>query len=374
MSDNPQIWSFEKMKQVQKKIYQEMKRLGDKTPYIAYDGQYSDVVEERGYDWWANGFWSGILWQLFHYTGDAIYEKTAIEQEKRLDRALYEFRDIHHDVGFLWLHSAVAHYRETKDAQAKRTGLHAATTLAGRFNIDGNYLVAWNDHKPGWLIVDSMMNIPLLYWASNETQDPRFSKIARKHADTVAKYLIRADGSVGHIASFNAETGEFIKLLEGQGYSENSSWSRGTSWAIYGFALSYHHGKNSRDLAIAKKIAAYFISNIEETNYIPRVDFKAPKEPDIYDTSAGLCAACGLMEIAQWCEEAEKERYKQIAFKIIQATEKQYANWNLSEDGIIGGGTEAYHRPATSNVALIYSDYFFIEALLRILNQELFIW
>lgn len=374
MNEEIQSWAKNKIQQVETKIKSEIIRLQGATPYIPYDGRYSDVVADRGIDWWTNGFWSGLLWQLANYTDETIYKQTAIDQGRRLDEALYRFNDVHHDVGFMWLHSAVAQYRTTGNEQAYRTGLHAATLLAGRFNVDGNYLVAWNDRTPGWVIIDSMMNIPLLYWATSETGDPRFEKIARRHADTVAAYLVREDGSVGHIASFDAETGDFIELMGGQGYNAQSAWSRGNSWAIYGFALSYRYTKNRHYLDLAKCTANYFIANVATTGYVPLVDFRAPKSPVIHDTSAGLCAACGLLEIAEWVNEEEKAFYRDAAIRIIQATEEKYANWNMEEDGIIGGGTEAYHRPATYEVPLIYSDYFFTEALLRLLDQSLFIW
>ncbi|MFD1670737.1 glycoside hydrolase family 88 protein [Agrilactobacillus yilanensis] len=355
------------------KIKVENEHLKGGTPYIPYDGRYTDVMTERGIDWWTNGFWSGILWQLFNYTKEKNFKESAIIQEKRLDRALYEFKDIHHDVGFIWLLTSVAHYKLTKNTQAYRTGIHAANLLAGRYNIDGHFLVAWNDH-PGWVIIDSMMNIQLLYWASAETKDPRFEKIASQHANTVAKYLVREDGSVGHIASFNENTGEFIEQLAGQGVQPNSAWSRGNAWGIYGFALAYRHTKNPTYLKMAQLIADYFISEIRKTNFIPVVDFRAPIVPELHDTSAGLIAACGLLEIAKWCPERKRQYFKKISKDILVAVEKKYADWSFDEDGIIGGGTEAYHRPATYEVPLIYSDYFFVEALLQLKGKAAFLW
>lgn len=355
------------------KIAVENKRLAGATPYIPYDGHYSDVVAERGIDWWSNGFWAGLLWQSYHYTHKNHFYQSALLQEKRLDKALHAFKDIHHDVGFLWLLTAVAHYRVTGDEQAYRTGLHAANLLAGRFNIAGNFLVSWNDH-PGWCIIDSMMNIQLLFWASDQTRDPRFAKIALRHADTIAHYLVRSDDSVGHIASFDPQTGEFIGQLAGQGVSPSSAWARGQAWAIYGFALTYRHTKQDKYLAVAQRVASYFITESQLTADIPLADFRAPVIPKLHDTSAGMIAACGLLEIADSVPYTEKLLYKQAAVRLIQAAATHYADWGLDEDGIVGGGTEAYHRPATYEVPLIYTDYFFVEALLRLREQALFVW
>ena len=133
----------------------------------------------------------------------------------------------------MWLHSAVADYRLTGSEEAKVRGLNAASVLAGRYNPNGKFIRAWNpecveegEDCTGWIIVDSMMNIPLLYWAGQITGDPRFQQIAVNHADTVASYLVREDGSCGHIACINPDTGELEHILGGQGYSETSSWSR----------------------------------------------------------------------------------------------------------------------------------------------------
>lgn len=370
---NEQQWVQDTLKKTVRKLRKEAANLGADIPYIPYDGQYTDVVEERGLDWWTNGFWSGILWQLYHLTKEDFFKQQAKEQEERLVSGLSEFRDVHHDVGFLFLPSAVSHYRLTQDEQAQRRGLLAATLLAGRFNPVGNFLVAWNDGHPGRVIIDSMMNLPLLYWATKETQDPRFAQIANQHKTVVAKYLVGTDGNVAQIANINPVTGEFLGLQNGQGYQVGSAWSRGIAWALYGFASAYGHTRQEDDLLQAKKIAEYLIPLVIESAYVTPVDFLAPAIPKIYDTSAGLCIACGLLELSQWLPE-ERERYRKTALKIVQATAEMFADWSLATDGIIGGGTESYHRPLTYEVPLIYNDYFFLEALLRLQGTNLVIW
>ncbi len=367
-------WLAERLQATDRKVQAELQRLQGATPYIPYDGQYGDVVAERGSDWWTNGFWAGMLWQLYHAKRHMPYKQAAILQEHRLDKALTHFGDIHHDVGFMWLLSAVAHYRVDQDAQARRTGLHAATLLAGRFNLAGGYLVAWNDHHPGWLIVDSMMNIQLLYWASRETGDPRFAQIATRHADTVLATLVRADGSLGHIASFDPQSGAFIEMLGGQGFNADSAWSRGNAWAVYGFALTYQHTHEARFLDAACRAADYFIAHAQATDWLPLVDFAAPIGLAIHDSSAGLIAVCGLLALVPQVSAPLRARYQKAAEAMLMAIDARYADWDLSEDGIIGGGTEAYHRPATYEVPLIYADYFYIEALLKLQHRELPLW
>ncbi|MCL2016818.1 MAG: glycoside hydrolase family 88 protein [Defluviitaleaceae bacterium] len=331
--------------------------------------------EGNGIYWWTNGFWVGVLWQLYHATNQESYRATAEVLEKRFDTALEGFLGLHHDVGFMWLHTAIANYRLTGNETSKRRGLHAATILAGRYNPNGQFLRAWNHDRIGWMIVDSMMNIPILYWAAAELGDPRFTTIAKAHADTCMNTIVRTDGSCNHIISFDPATGEYLDNPGGQGYASGSAWSRGNAWALYGFALSYLHTKDENYLNTAKKIAHYFIANLAQTDWIPLADFRSPKEPIIQDSTAGMIAACGMLEIAKHVPEHEKDLYRTSAINVITACEKAFANWNVDEDSIMSGGTEAYHSgDKARHVPIIYGDYFFVEAVLRLLDKDFLIW
>lgn len=366
-------WAEAIIEKINQKISRETARSFGMIPYIPENGRYGDKGQEK-IAWWTNGFYSGMLWQLYHYTHDSHFSVGAMAIEERLDLALQEFVGLHHDVGFMWLHTAVADYRVTGNEESKNRGLHAATLLAGRFNLRGKFIRSWNLDKTGWVIIDSMMNLPLLYWASQETGDPRFQQIAETHADTVMATMIREDGSVAHVGVFDAATGQFDKLLAGQGYSAESAWSRGQAWAIYGFALSYKYTGNKRYLDCAKKIANYFIANISETAYISLVDFRGPKEPLKWDTSAGLCAACGFLELVDHLPVEEQGLYQRAAVKILRQTEEKFANWKQDEAGIIGYSSHSYHQVEETHVPIIYADYFFTEGVLRLLNKELTIW
>lgn len=371
MSDK-QKWAAEVLEKVERKIEQECQRLAGGIPYIPENGRYRDIGAED-LSWWTNGFWGGILWQVGQATGNQLLKDSAKSLEERLDEALSEFEHIHHDVGFMWLHTAVANYRLTGDKTSYQRGIHAATILAGRFNIAGNFIRCWNEDKTGWVIIDSMMNIPLLYWASEELDDPRFKQIALAHGDTVANYLVREDGSVNHIGVFDPESGEYLQSSGGQGFSDDSAWSRGQGWAVYGFALSYKYSRKSEHLAVAKKVAHYVISHLQTTDYLAKVDYRAPDYPEKYDSSASLITACGLLEIANWVPENETNFYREAAYQILQAMAK-LANWQDDEDGIIPQGTVQYHGTEGAHVPIVYSDYFFTEGLLRLLGKEMDIW
>lgn len=372
---NPAVtrWAEEAFEKMRAKLHAECLRMDGRIPNIPHNGVYPDNGAADICDW-VNGFWGGILWQMYHATGEQEYREAALRLEQRLDDAFDAFDGLHHDVGFMWLHTAVARHRLEADPRALTRGLHAATLLAGRFNPNGNYLSAWNENRPGWMIIDSMMNVPLLYWATDMTGDPRFDGIARRHVETLLRLLVREDGSVHHIAVVDPANGELLDYPEGQGYASGSSWSRGQAWAIYGFAISYRHRKDPRYLATAKSAAHYFLSNAARTGYLPLVDFRAPAEPVRYDSTAAVCAACGMLEISAHVPEHEKALYQEGAVRLLQAVTDRFADWDVTRDGVLGGGTVAYHRTEGRDVNIIYGDYFLLEALLRLLDKDLFLW
>lgn len=370
MSDT--IWAQEALEKLLPKIKKSTERNLGKIPYVAEDGVYDDQTKIN-IAWWTNGFFAGELWQLYHAFPEDVFRQEAEKVEKLLDEVLENYTGLDHDMGFLWLHTAVANYRLTGNEKSKLRGLKAANFLAARFNLKGQFIQAWNQEN-GWTIIDSMMNIPLLYWASEETGNPRYQQVARAHADTLLTYLVRQDGSVGHIASFNSETGEFIEQIGGQGYSPDSAWTRGQAWAIYGFTLSYLHTKDEKYLIAAKNIANYFIANVSQTDYLTLVDFKAPYETPKYDASAGVCTACGLLTLSKLLPEAEKAIYQQAAEKLLQATTSHWVDWDEKRDGIITATSQSYHNPQETHVPIIYGDYFYLEGLLQIVGKDFLIW
>lgn len=365
------------------KMERECERVGSAIPYTPHNGRYQDLGMPGGLYFWTNGFWPGILWQMYGATGRTAYRKAAEGVEERLDETLHGFEGLHHDVGFMFLPSSVINYRETKNPDSRRRALHAANLLAGRFNPVGKYIRAWNESFQndgtdisGWMIIDCLMNIPLLYWASRETGDPRFTHIAVSHAKTAQRYIVREDGSCNHIVIFDSLTGEFVDNPGGQGYGRGSSWSRGQSWAVYGFALSYRHTGDESFLNTAKQCAHYCISNLAVSDWLPLVDYRAPEEPVKYDSTAGMITACGLLELAGHVGEQEKSLYTKAAIRILRACDAKFSNWDPEMDSIVDGGTFFYHDPSGENteVPIIYGDYYFIEAILRLKDKALFLW
>lgn len=368
-------WAAEVLKKADDKLKIVAKRNVGKIPYTTIDGCFDNRFPDDKYCW-TNGFWSGILWILYERTKDENYLACAGRIEEMMDEALFGDTEegLHHDVGFMWLHISVAHYRLTGDLHSRRRGLIAAKFLTARFNPQGGYIVAWNGpDKQGWSIIDSMMNIPLLYWAAEETGYDRYRAVARAHADKTLENAIRPDGSVIHIIEYDPQNGEMLGSKAGQGYAVGSSWTRGHAWAIYGFALSYRRTKDERYLMAAKRVAHYFVAALSE-DCVPVIDFRSPDEPDYKDTTAGAIAACGLLEIAEHVPQLEKKLYDSAAIKLLMALETHYCNWDIDHDAILSHGTEAYHDPARKHIDIIYGDYFFLEAVARLDGMKPFLW
>ena len=357
----------------------------DKIPALAVDGVHddrSDLTREWNPDdglfWWTNGFWAGMLWMMYRRTGEKKYAEIAGISEKKLDQCFEGFYGLHHDVGFMWMPTSVASWRLTGNEDSRRRALHAANLLTGRFNPAGNFIRAWNDipgtddDTRGWAIIDSLFNITLLYWAYEETKDPRYYHVAVKHADKLMEHFIRPDGSVRHIVEFDPMTGAFRKDYGGQGYAHGSSWTRGQAWALYGFMLSYVHTGREAYLDAAKRVAHYFIANIPEDGLIP-VDFRQPKEPVYYDDTAAAVASCGLIEIARQVPEQEKEVYSKAAVKMLHALDEKHCDWSERNDCFLTHCSSAYHSPK-HNHTLVYADCFFLEALLKLNGEEILLW
>ncbi|QAA33522.1 glycoside hydrolase family 88 protein [Clostridium manihotivorum] len=368
-------WAEEVAEKIIKKSEVVAKENKENIPYTTVDGKFDDMVKAN-FCWWTNGFWGGMMWQLYNATKNDLFREIAENNEKILDRNFMEAQGLDHDNGFKWLPTAVANYRLTGNKASKNRGLLAANNLAGRFNPAGSFIRAWNDggdgNTAGWAIIDCMMNLPLLYWASKETNDPRFKQIAMLHADTAQKYFIRPDGSSNHIVEFNPVTGEYVTTFGGQGYKEGSSWTRGQAWALYGFTLSYIHTQNKQYLDTAIRVANYFIYNIPESGLIP-VDFRQPEDCTYEDSTAAAIAACGLLEIAKQVNEKDSKIYEKAAINLIKTLAEKRCNWDLNVHNILEKCTAAYHDER-HEFSIIYGDYYFIEAIWKLTGKELFIW
>ncbi|MEC0227658.1 glycoside hydrolase family 88 protein [Paenibacillus alba] len=356
---------------ITKKMERISGRIGDSFPHVSVNGRYDD----NELDWWTNGFWPGILWMVYEETRNPAYRQIAESCENKLDRPLHDFEPLHHDVGFMWSLSSVASYKLTGNALSKRRALTAASHLAGRFNSKGNFIRAWNGTgKEGWAIIDCLMNLPLLFWASETTGDPRFMHIAQAHADTVMREFLLEDGSVHHVVVFDPHTGLRVGALGGQGYSAFSAWSRGAAWAVYGLTLAYGYTQNQRYLDKAIEVSRYVLKNLP-ADRVPPWDFKA-SEDQIWakDSSAAACLASGLLEIAKYSQGEIAEYCHRSACDIMQSLYSNYFAHDSAEEGLLKKATVSFPDNRHIEVPVIYGDYFFIEALLKLKGRQTLFW
>lgn len=369
-------WIDETISKINKKLLATATRTMGKLPYTVVNGVY-DNMAEKDVGWWTNGFWGGLMWIMYSYTQNDVYKMAALDSEKLLDKAFSNYKALHHDVGFMWHILSGANFRLTGNAEAENKTLYAAATLYARYNIHGKYIKAWDfPGTQGYTIIDTMMNLPLLYWASERVEDERFKEVAMSHADMVLCNHIRPNGSVRHIVEHDIRNGDVIQYHAGQGYSSESCWTRGAAWAIYGMMLSYIHTGEKRYREAAEKTADYFIENAKKTDYMIPVDFLAPKKPECYDSTAAACACCGLIELANWSDADKSTYYYESALKILKILNEKCCNYDIAKDSILQMGTERYPEEDMRGVhiPIIYGDFFYTEALLKLKKHNFLIW
>ncbi|HZG13844.1 MAG TPA: glycoside hydrolase family 88 protein [Candidatus Bathyarchaeia archaeon] len=368
-------WVEEAIQRVNEKIGRTSKRIGANFPHASVDGKY--VLEAP--HWWTAGFWPGLLWLLYRETKNDAWKQLAEVCEEKLDAVLQDFYRLDHDMGFMWTLTSVARYKLLGKDDSRRRALLAANLLMGRFNVNGSFIRAWNpwtegEDNSGIAIIDSLMNMPLLFWASEETGDPRFKAVAQHHAETILHHFIRSDGSVHHIVRFDPVNGEKIEALGGQGYSPDSGWARGTAWAIYGLALCYRYTGAAKYLEASQRVAHFFLSHLPD-DYIPHWDFLLPSGIDSpKDTSAGAIAACGLLLLAEHVTSNRSSVYQRAAEKLLDALYQHCSDWDGVEEGLILHGTSHFPEGKYTNNPLIYGDYFFVEGLARLRGTKDLFW
>jgi unsaturated chondroitin disaccharide hydrolase len=345
-------------------------KLGGMTVSMAGKSPHASggVYDDLSLDWWTSGFWPGMLWIMYDLTGEESYREKAWDWDERIATLFLRENNFHHDVGFQFLPTAVIKYQLTGDPMARGRGLLAATFLAGRFNPAGGFIRAWNqEERAGWVIIDTLMNLSLLFWAGREFKDPRFRHIAMAHADTVLRHFQRQDGSVNHITRFDPESGAVIEALAGQGYAPDSAWSRGQAWAIYGFTNAFKYTGAVRYLEGARRVAQFFLTSLPE-DQVPYWDFRLPSiQGEPRDTSAAACAASAFLDLATLLPEDESRIYRKAAETILTVLFERYSSLNEpGYEGLLKEATGNRNTGMAVNVSLIYGDYFFLEAIAKL--------
>lgn len=336
---------------------------------------------------WTPSFFTGMACLAYENTKDPSFVKWLNQFYDGYHNKVFNTpMNTMHDLGFLYSLYSVALYKLTGDVNHKKVGIKAAEELAKRFFPKGNYIRAWGrldekvpdyvseelakDHffteSKGLAIIDCMMNIPLLYWATEVTGNPYFRNIANAHADMTMERFIREDNTVFHAYRFDEATGNPIGGTNYCGYSDDSYWSRGAAWAIYGYIIAYGYTQDETYLETSKKLAHKYIDAIQET-IVPVWDFSLPEgAPREEDTSAAAIAACAFIEIAKH-DPAEKELIKWADKTIEALAGDKYLNKDIECPGILrhSSGTKGYW---------ICSDYFFMELINKRLHDIDIYW
>jgi len=324
---------------------------------------------------WLAAFWPGVLWLADANSDDPIYRETAVSLLPTFSTRLDTQVHITHDMGFLFSLSARAQWQETGDEVAQNLALRAADELVARYRLPGKYIQAWGpigeERRGGLIIADTMMNLPLLFWASEQTGDPRYREAAYNHAQLSRQYLIREDGSSFHTYFFNQETGEPIEGRTHQGFGDDSCWARGHAWLIYGFALAAQWCDEPEFLEAAKKTAVYFLNHLPEDN-IPIWDFRLTDDEIAYrDSSAAAIAACGLLRIAQLTGD---DTFLAQGNMLTDALISECFETDTAGQGLLKHGALHIPKGWTPDGYLIFGDYFFLEALLTCENKNPDFW
>jgi len=329
---------------------------------------------------WTTGFWTGEIWLAYEYCKDARLENSAeIQIDSFMERIINKIEVDHHDMGFLYSPSCVAGYKLIGSEKGKEAGIMAADQLISRYHPIGEFIQAWGpmDQPENYrLIIDCLLNLPLLYWASEETGDEKYKIIAEKHIHTTIANVIREDYSTWHTFFFNMTTGAPDHGATCQGYRDGSAWARGQAWGIYGVALAYKYTRHADYIDIFKKVTKYFLEHLPE-DLVPFWDLEFGEgSTQPRDSSSASIAACGMLEMAKYMEAEDAECYTGVAKKIVKSL---YDNYMVADEktsnGLVLHSTYSNHSPYNTcnhygvDECNIWGDYFFMEALTR-LNKK----
>lgn len=323
---------------------------------------------------WTPGFCTGQYWLSYELTGNEAFQKAAERQIGSFLERVEQKKDTDtHDMGFIYIPSCMAAYRLTADEKAERAVLLAADCLLKRFQEKGKFIQAWGPLGAAdnyRMIIDCMLNVPLLYLAEQMTGDKKYGAAGLAHTETSVKYLIRPDGSVYHTFYFDPETGKPLKGVTHQGYSNDSFWARGQAWAVYGLALAYRRWKKEEYRELFYKTADFFLKKLPEDG-VPYWDLVFQEGTEPRDSSAAAIAVCGILDMLPFLGE-QKERYEREADRILHSLISHYTvreaapGKGLLLHGVYGKSSP-YNTVKDSGIdeCNCWGDYFYLEALAR---------
>jgi uncharacterized protein YyaL (SSP411 family) len=336
----------------------------EKLPRSIRDGE---IRLEDLYDW-TSGFFPGSLWYMYEFTKDEMFKKQAVEYTD----LLYNLKDYAgtHDLGFMVYCSYGNGFRLTGDTSYIHVMVETSDNLISRFNEKTGTIRSWDFGE--WqfpVIIDNMMNLELLFWASDFTKNPVYRDVALRHADTTMKNHYRPDFSSYHVIDYDTITGNVIAKQTFQGYADESAWARGQAWGLYGYTVCYRATGDEKYLRMAENIAGFIMDNVKTEDLIPYWDYNAPDIPNApRDASAAAVTASALFELSQYTKQGDKYfNYAETVLKNLSG--EQYLAKKGENKGFILMHSVG-HLPANSEIdtPLNYADYYYLESLMRYKN------
>ncbi len=374
--------------------------------HSSVNGSYPPCANDQ----WTTGFWPGEIWLAWERTGDrAFREAGEAYVESFHDRIVRKVSVDHHDMGFLYSPSCVAPWKLLSDERAREAAILGARQLLTRFQERGGFFQAWGamgERANYRFIIDCLMNLPLLYWAAEETGEPEFSDKADRHAATCLAHSFRPDRSTFHTFFMDPVTGEGVRGETCQGFRADSSWARGQAWAVYGLALAYGRNPDPSILELFKGVASYYLSRLPK-DLVPywdlvfaaeAVDGKGSYQPgdssEPRDSSSAAIVACGLLEMARELSAraakanapeaglaAFAETCRAVARRMVGSLARRYAAGSPAPGkGLLLHGTYSKKSPYNActeegvDESLAWGDYFYMEALTRLARKWVPYW
>jgi unsaturated chondroitin disaccharide hydrolase len=342
--------------------------------HSSVDNVYPAVANDQ----WTTGFWPGQIWLAYERSGDPVFKYAALIQVRSfLHRIEKKIAVDHHDMGFLYTPTCVAAWKLTGDADGRRAALMAADQLMARFQPVGRFLQAWGafgQRQNYRYIIDCLLNLPLLYWASEETGEARYADVALAHTRTCLDNSIRPDNSTYHTFFMDPQTGAPDHGETCQGYKDDSAWTRGQAWAIYGTALSYCYDRRPEYRDAFERLLDFYLGRLP-ADLVPYWDLTFTSGDEPRDSSSTSIVACGLLEMAKYVAAPEAARYVGLARQMMKSLVADYAVTDPAiSNGQVLHGTYSKKSPYNTctpegvDECVAWGDYFYMEALTRLVT------
>lgn len=349
-------------------MIEKLQDVASKTSFPRTYNNFMQRLQTTSSDWWCSGFYPGTLFYLSEATKNRQLYDEGLRMLNLLEKEQYNVDT--HDIGFMMYSSYGNANRINPSTEYKKILINSAKSLITRFNPKVGCIKSHNRKPEDFVvIVDNMMNLELLFWATEATGDSTYYNIAVTHANTTMKNHFRADNSLYHGINYNPETGEVVYYQGGQGFSEQSAWSRGQSWGLYGYTMMYRFTKDRKYLDQAVKIAEFQFNHPNmPSDLIPYWDFNAPDIPNaLRDASAAAINCSGLIELSQYVSPDLSKKYMGYAERILSvlSSEEYTALPNTNGGFILKHSVGNIPAMTELDVPLTYADYYYVEALKR---------